>query len=91
MREAQLTQTRLRDCLLDQARLAGASLGSAAWSGVNGKDIDLTDAHAAELQLDLGCQLPGIRLDNANLANASLQDVSLPGQACVAATCTTRC
>ncbi|MGX5795657.1 DUF2169 family type VI secretion system accessory protein [Pseudomonas sp. E2-15] len=79
LRDAQLAKSRFNACLLDHAQLGGASLQSAAWSAVKGQDIDLTNAKAADLQLDLDCQLPGIRLDHADLANASLQGASLVG------------
>ena len=79
LRDAQLAKTRFNACRLDHAQLGGAGLQSAAWSEVQGQGIDLSNAKAADLQLDPGCQLPGIRLDHADLANASLRGASLVG------------
>jgi uncharacterized protein YjbI with pentapeptide repeats len=70
-------RTQFQSCLLDAADLSRSDLRGASWSGVQGANVDLSDASLSQWRLDQDCRLPSARFDGADLGGASLQHTLL--------------
>jgi len=74
---ARLSKSRFHACQLNHAQMRGADLQGASWSKTEGQAIELSAGNLRNWRLDQDCRLPGIRLDDADMSDASLQGAVL--------------
>lgn len=75
--DSNLHKAKFYDCTLDATDMRRSNLSKADFAKVVGRNLDLRECNLQNLRLAAHCVLPGVRLDDADLTDASVQDADL--------------
>ncbi|MDY7565254.1 DUF2169 domain-containing protein [Pseudomonas sp. RTC3] len=75
--DSNLHKATFYDCTLDATDMRRATLSKADFAKVVGRNLDLRECNLQNLRVADHCVLPGVRLDDADLTDASVQDADL--------------